>query len=113
MHLRLIALAVCLSLALLSETQDGRPQSRRLRADLNFLCSDTLAGRVSLSREADTAARYIAAEFEKLGLEPVAGGSYLQPFSLIAYRSDPARRLLAITRANRTKRLSPGTEFNA
>src|SRR5882724_11195715 len=89
---------VCLTATLFCQTADVAPQSRRLRADLQFLSSDVLAGRVSLSREADISARYIAADFERTGLQPAAGASYLQEFPLIAYRADPAKRKLVLVR---------------
>ena len=98
--------------ALLCLGGDVSPQSRRLRADLTFLTSGALAGRASLSPQAEIAARYIAADFEKTGLSPGAGESYLQEFPLIAYRTDPGRRALAITRGGETKQFRPGTDFS-
>lgn len=98
--------------ALLCPGGDVSPQSRRLRADLAFLTSDALAGRASLSPQAEIAARYIAADFEKTGIEPAAGKSYLQEFPLIAYRTDPSRRALAVSRGGATKQFRPGTDFS-
>jgi hypothetical protein len=103
---------MCLAANLLSQTVDVRPQSRRLRADLQFLSSDALAGRVSLSHEAEIAARYIAADFERTGLQPAsAAASYLQEFPLIAYRADPGKRKLALLRSGATKQFKPGVDF--
>src|SRR3954451_16957866 len=99
MHLRMAALALgCLTGASLCQTADVVPQQRRLRADLDFLTSGVLAGRLSLSPEAEIAARYIASDFERSGLQPASGSSYLQEFPLIAYRSDPQERSLTLTR---------------
>lgn len=75
-------------------------QRIRLRADLDFLTSPVLAGRVSLSPEAEISARYIAAEFQKAGLD-----SQLQEFPLVAYRTDLQGRRLSMTRAGVTQRL--------
>ena len=50
-----------------------------LRADLTFLASDALEGRMSLQPGDKTAVEWIASEFAKAGLEPALGGSYLQP----------------------------------
>ena len=46
----------------------GQGRMERVRADIKFLSSDALQGRLSLDRSADVAAQYIAAEFEKAGL---------------------------------------------
>ena len=105
------AAVLCLAAASLCQTADVAPQSRRLRAELEFLASDTLRGRVSLSPEADVTARYIAASFERSGLKPAADGSYLQEFPLIGYRADPARRALKLTRAGVDTVFRPGTDF--
>ncbi len=88
-----------------------RPQRLRLRADLEFLTSDALGGRVSLSREADVAARYIAANFERSGLQPAAGGGYLQEFPLVAYRADASRRRLTLARGGKTTAFRAGSDF--
>src|ERR1700722_16072875 len=62
----------------------------RLRADLQYLCSEKLQGRASLSPGADLAAGYIAAEFKKTGLSSTAAnGDFLQKFTLIAPISVP------------------------
>lgn len=106
-----VAAVLCLVGASLCQTADDLSQSRRLRADLEFLTSDPLAGRVSLSPEADIAARYIAAEFQRTGLVPPVDGSYLQKFPLIAYRADPRERALTLTRNGMTKSFRPGADF--
>src|SRR4051812_21111837 len=59
-----------------------------LKADLTFLASDALEGRLSLERGSEVAIRWIAAEFAKAGLKPLVGDSYLQPVPLIEYRTD-------------------------
>lgn len=88
------------------------PDPSRLRADLDFLCSDLLEGRASLSRGADIAARYIAADFARSGLRPAAAnGSYRQEFPMVGYRSDPAGRALILVRAGREKAFHPGSSF--
>src|SRR4051794_21557520 len=84
---------------------------QRLRADLAFLTSDPLAGRVSLTPQADIAALYIAAEFQKAGLRPGNGDSFLQPFPMVAFRSDASTRKLAVTQNGSTKQLQSGADF--
>ena len=41
-----------------------------LRADLTFLASDALEGRMSLERGSEVAIQWIAAEFAKAGIKP-------------------------------------------
>src|SRR5436305_14079463 len=74
MRYRNVAVGVlCLTGGLLCQTPDVVPQRNRLRADLDFLTSEALAGRVSLSPEAEISARYIAADFQRTGLAPANG----------------------------------------
>jgi Peptidase family M28/PA domain len=74
-----------------------------LKANLTFLASDALQGRMSLQPGDDAAAQWIASEFAKDGLEPAAAGSYLQPVPLIEYRADRAKSYVALTRAGAEK----------
>ena len=92
-----VVLSLCVVAPLLAQS------SARLRADLQFLTSDVLAGRLSLTPQADIAARYIAAEFARSGLQPASGASYLQEFPLVAYRPEASGRQLLLTRAGGTK----------
>ncbi len=63
-------------------------QSSKLRADVTFLASDALEGRLSLQRGSEVAIQWIVSEFAKAGLKPAAGDSFLQPVPLIEYRMD-------------------------
>jgi hypothetical protein len=49
-----------------------------LRTNLSYLASDALEGRATPSHGLDLAADYIAAQFQRAGLEPAAGDSYFQ-----------------------------------
>jgi len=69
-----------------------------LRADLTFLASDALQGRMSLQTGDETAIQWIASEFAKDGLQPAANGSYLQPVPLIEYRPDRTQNSVSLTR---------------
>ena len=102
--------AFCAAGGLLCQQGDPGPRQARLRADLEFLTSEALAGRVSLSPQAEIAARYIAADFARTGLAPVQGG-YLQEFPMIAYRADPRERGLTLTRSGATKTFQAGEDF--
>ena len=74
-----------------------------LRADLTFLASDALGGRMSLQPGDDAAIQWIASEFAKAGLRPGNGDSYLQPVDLVEYRPDRKRGYVALQRAGATK----------
>jgi hypothetical protein len=71
---------------------------KNLRADLTFLASDALEGRMSLQRGSEVAIQFIAAEFAKAGLKPMVGDSYLQEVELIEYRADPRRMRITLRR---------------
>ena len=60
----------------------------RLRADLTFLTSPPLNGRLSLERGSDVAIHWIASEFAKAGLKAPVDGGYLQPVPLIEFRAN-------------------------
>ena len=74
-----------------------------LRADLAFIASDALDGRMSLERGDDASAEWVADEFAKSGLTPAAtdhkgNASFLQPVPLIEYRPDREANYLALER---------------
>ena len=69
-----------------------------LRADLTFLASDALQGRMSLQTGDEAAIQWIASEFAKAGLKPAANGSFLQPVELIEYRGDRENSYVALQR---------------
>ena len=73
-------------------------QPTRLKADLTFLSSDLLEGRLSLQRGSEIAIQWIASEFAKAGLKPLSGDSYLQPVPLIEFSPDRALTSLTLTR---------------
>jgi hypothetical protein len=79
-------------------------QEADLRANLAFIASDALQGRMSLQPGDDAAAEWVASEFAKAGLKPAADGSYMQPVPLIQYRSDRAQSYLALSRPGVEKR---------
>jgi hypothetical protein len=82
-----------------------------MRADLEFLCSPPLEGRASLSRGADAAAWFIAAEMRKAGLAPADGSSYLQRFDLVPLRLDRERSAVLVRRGGSEQRFSPAAVF--
>jgi Zn-dependent M28 family amino/carboxypeptidase len=72
----------------------GAIDDHTLRAHIRFLADDLLEGRGTGTRGGLLAARYIAAQFEALGLEPAcADGSYFQSVQMVGSRTDPSTRL--------------------
>lgn len=102
-----------LSLAILVEAQQPVPaalatgfnsiREDTLRADLTFVASDALQGRMSLQNGDDVAIQWIASEFAKAGLQPAANGTYLQPVELIEYHADREHSYVALKRGGSEK----------
>lgn len=67
----------------------------RLRAHVSFLADDLLEGRAPGTRGGRIAGRYIAAHFQRSGLEPPRDGWY-QPVPLVGWRPEPAKISLAL-----------------
>ena len=67
--------------------QEWQPEVGALRSHVSFLASDEMRGREAGSPEYDIAARYVASQFDALGLKPVGDkDSYLQPVPLVMFR---------------------------
>src|SRR5579859_3434381 len=78
-------------------------QEETLRANLTFLASDALQGRMSLQPGDDVAIQWIASEFAKAGLQPGGNGSYFQAVPLIEYRADRTQNFVALQRGGSEK----------
>ncbi|QNI31466.1 M20/M25/M40 family metallo-hydrolase [Alloacidobacterium dinghuense] len=94
-----------------TDVRTGFEQIREtdLRADLAFIASDALQGRMSLQPGDDAAAEWIASEFAKAGLQPQVTDSsgrksYLQPVPLIEYRPDRKASFVALRRSESEKK---------
>ncbi len=77
-----------------------------LRHDVSFLASDRLEGRLSLQAGDETAVQWIAGQFGKAGLDPIATKqngmpSYEQGFDLIEYRPDRVNSSVTLTRSGK------------
>jgi hypothetical protein len=101
-HLKLLVLVLGAA-ALTAQTPLARLEpgldaikAANLRADLTFLSSDALEGRMSLERGSEVALQWIAAEFAKAGLRPAAADSYLQPVPLVEYKMDRDQTFLKL-----------------
>src|SRR5262245_7349320 len=86
-------------------------KEKNLRADLTFLASDALEGRMSLQRGSEVAINFIAAEFAKAGLKPLVGDSYLQPVELIEYRADQRAMSVKLVRGGDEQRYESPKDF--
>src|SRR5438105_2017333 len=65
-----------------------------LRAHLEFLADDALEGRRPGTRGGELAAKYIAAQFERLGLEPAGdSGTYYHHVPIITLTPNPTLRV--------------------
>jgi Zn-dependent M28 family amino/carboxypeptidase len=93
-----VMLAVaCVSGAVPQGLESVKPaiSENRLRAHIKYLSDDLLEGRGTGARGGELAAKYIAAQFEALGLKGAgANGSYLQPVSLVGVKADPNTQLV-------------------
>ena len=65
-----------------------------LRAHLGFLADDALEGRAPGTRGGELAAKYIASQFQRLGLQPAGdSGTYFQRVPIISLTPQPALRI--------------------
>lgn len=103
---------------LLNEETDAEQASLKieentLRAHVKFLSDDLLEGRGPGARGGMLAAKYIAAQFEALGLEPAGTErGYFQMVQMIGSRPDPSNRLIVKTGAGSSE-FKFGDEFVA
>ncbi|MFZ4383197.1 MAG: peptidase M28, partial [Sandarakinorhabdus sp.] len=79
-----------------------------LRADLGFLASDGMQGRMSLQPGDEAAIQWVAAEFAKAGLTPAAtdargAASFLQPVPLLEYRPNSAANSITLQTGTTTQ----------
>jgi Zn-dependent M28 family amino/carboxypeptidase len=81
-----------------------------LAAHVRFLADDLLEGRAPASRGSELAMTYIAAQYERLGLEPAGDdGGWRQRFDIIGMRSDVTTPI-TVAAAGKTLTLQPLTE---
>ena len=86
----------------------------RLQAHVEFLASDLFNGRDTGSKEYELAARYVAAEFQKLGLKPGGDdGTFLQSVPVVESRLVPESVMASIHLGDKTVVLEYPDEFTA
>ena len=87
-----------------------RPEA--IRADMRFLADDLLEGRATGTRGHEIAAKFMAAEFEAMGLEPAGdNGTYFQSVPLLSMRPDEKRTTLSIVQGGKERALTFGQDF--
>jgi hypothetical protein len=83
-----------------------------IRAHMNFLANDLLEGRGTATRGQDLAARYIATEFEALGLEPAGTNhSYYQSVPLRRIEIQAEQSSMPVIRRGTEERLRFGEDY--
>jgi hypothetical protein len=103
---RLIAVAALL-VPLVASAQDPH----RIAAHMRFLSSDLLEGRGTGTRGYLLAAQYIASEYEKLGLEPGANGSYFQSVPFVKTTASDDSYIAIAHNGTAGPQLKIGTDF--
>jgi hypothetical protein len=89
-----------------------RPEA--IRADMRFLADDLLEGRGTGTRGHEIAAKFIASEFEAMGLEPAGdNGTYFQRVPLRSIRPDEERTTMSIVRGRQERPLIFRRDFVA
>ena len=82
-----------------------RPEA--IRADMRFLSDDALEGRGTGSRGYDIAAKFMASQFESLGLQPAGdNGSYFQSVPLRSAKPDETKSTLVLSRSGKDETLT-------
>ena len=83
----------------------GAVDQRVMQAHLEFLADDALEGRRPGTRGGELAAKYIAAQFQRLGLQPAGdSGTYYQRVPIITLTPNPTVRIAAPTSGDLTYR---------
>ena len=83
-----------------------------LRANMRFLSDDLLEGRGTGTRGQELAAKYVAAQFESLGLEPAGvKGTYFQMVPFLEIQVDPKASQLSIMKDGKRTELRWAQDF--
>ena len=83
-----------------------------IRGTMRFLADDALEGRGTATRGHEIAAKYMAAQFESLGLAPAGDDStYFQRVPLRSTRADVANSTVTVIRDGKEEKLVWGKDF--
>lgn len=116
MTARLFALFLVAAVAA-GTAQERAPQIESIRmadlkADLHFLASDGMRGRLTGTAENALAAEWVKSRFERLGLHPAGdGGSYYHAYNLLTATLGSPNRLEVATGSAGMLQLTSGQDF--
>lgn len=116
-RLLITSLIVVTTLFSTAGAQDRAPQidsirKAELRADLFFLASDGMRGRLTDTSENALAAEWVKARFERLGLLPAGlEGSYFHPYNLLTATLGSPTTLTVTLDGRHTLQLASGQDF--
>src|SRR4051812_18327617 len=103
------------AIALLAGTIAVRADDKtaaRWFAHVEALANDGMEGRNTGSPAHKRAAEYVAAQFQKAGLEPAGVGGFIQPVKLKTRKIIEAQSSLALISKEKTERLTLGEDAN-
>jgi hypothetical protein len=87
-----------------------RPEA--IRADMRFLADDLLEGRGTATRGHEIAAKFMAAQFEQMGLEPAGdNGTYFQSVPFRSGRPDESKSTVTLVRGGKEQKLVYRRDF--
>ena len=88
-------------------------EGRRWWAHVEMMAKDDLKGREIGSEGYEIAAKYVAAEFEKVGLRPGgSASSYMQKVRFLSRRIDESKSSLTLVREGKEEKLTLGEDAN-
>jgi Zn-dependent M28 family amino/carboxypeptidase len=102
--------ALFIAAALLSAGQYSIT-AKTYRDTVHYLAKPEMKGRMTGSPELEKAAKWLAHEYKKAGVPPVAGKDYIQRYEVTVNASLGSRNRLAWTRATHTHALELGKSF--
>lgn len=86
-----VILTLLLSVKVLAQTKGKYVNlfdEEKISSTIKFLSDDGFEGRAPGSRGGELAAKFLANQLEMLGVQPANNGSYFQPVSLVAVKTD-------------------------
>jgi hypothetical protein len=107
-------IAGALTIAAAAQTRAPQNDSIRqsdLRADLFFLASDPMRGRLTDTEENRAAAEFIKSRFERMGLKPAANDSFFQNYNLMTATVGEGNELDVVVGEGASRHLRQGQEF--
>src|SRR5258708_24515763 len=110
-----ISLGLVLTVAAFGQSRAPAIETIRkeeLKADLFFLASDGMRGRLTGAPEYAIAAEWIAARYARLGLQPIArDGSFYHRFDLVLSRLAEGNKLIVSTGPDARRVARQGEDF--